>query len=102
MREQGDPQRAILVIFEAYLMPEYWSRLEREFGTLLPTPTDLVERYLTQDSADPTHWQMLMVWRNRHAFDLHRGGTAPAEQVIFQQLGAEPRLSIFEIARSLH
>jgi hypothetical protein len=102
MREQGDPQRAIMVIFEANLMPEQWSRLLREFDVRIQTPVDLIESYLTQDPADPMHWQMITVWRNRQAFNVYRAGAAPAEQVAFRSLGAEPRVSIFEIARSLH
>ena len=101
MREQGEPTRFLMSVLEAHVEPEQWSRLEASFSGLVPQPSAIIESYLSQSATEPTRWQLVTIWRDRHIFEEYRA-TAPTPQVsVFREVGAEPRLSMFEVARWL-
>ena len=101
MHEQGEPTRFLMSVLEAHVEPEYWSRLEASFSALVPQRSVMVESYLTQSIDEPTRWQLVTIWRSHQVFDEYRAAAPTSQVVVFQAVGAEPRLSTFEVARWL-
>ena len=88
-----------MTVVEASVPAERWADLEQNFARIgAAMPAALSQTFLTQDSADPTHWRLLGVWPSRAAFDEYRASVAtPAGVLIFREIGAEPTLRAFEI-----
>ena len=61
----------------------------------------MVESYLTQSIDEPTRWQLVAIWRSHQAFHEYRAAAPNAQVMAFRDVGAEPRLSTFEVARWL-
>jgi hypothetical protein len=48
------------------------------------------------------HWQIATLWRDRQALDTMRSRPeAPAAPRVFQQVGAQPTLTVFEVAEAI-
>lgn len=61
-------------------------------------PAQMVQIFLVQDTADPTLWRGISVWRSRAALDEYRRSVdTPGGVLLFRMAGAEPTLSIFAV-----
>lgn len=64
-------------------------------------PPGLVRSELLCAADDPTRWRIQTLWASRAALDAMRGTGTPAGVLMFRAAGAEPVLSIFEVAATL-
>lgn len=62
-------------------------------------PPQMVRTYLIQSASDKTLWRIISVWKSREALDeMRNSGGTPAGILMFRAAGAEPELSIFDVA----
>jgi hypothetical protein len=96
----------VLTILEAIVEPERASDLQAAFrnagagpGSI---PPGLVRSHLMSDASDGKRWRIETLWTSREALMAMRqqGGT-PAGVLMFRAAGAEPSLSIFEVASTI-
>lgn len=64
-------------------------------------PPGLVRSELLCASNDPTRWRIQTLWSSRAALDAMRGTGTPAGVLMFRAAGAEPTLTVFDVAASL-
>lgn len=92
-----------MTVLEAHVAPEHWEALRAAYAhqTTQAMPPEMVRTYLAQSGSDPTLWRVLSVWKSREALQAMRArpGT-PAGVLVFRAAGAEPTLTIFDIAAS--
>jgi quinol monooxygenase YgiN len=102
MDDQSETPAMIMTVLEARVAREHWRRLQRAFEReLRQLPAQLVQTLLVQSADDPALWRVLTIWRSREALAEYRHSVeVPAGIVMFQSAGAEPTLSIFEVAVS--
>ncbi len=78
---------------EASLLAAYKELLAR------PTPDGLVRTELLR--GQDGQWRIQTLWRDRAALDAMRAGSEPpAAPQLFRQVGADPVLSVFDVAGS--
>lgn len=88
----------LVTILEGQVPPEKWGALEEAFRAAKP-PAQMVESMLLQSAADRNLWRGLSVWHSREALDEYRRSVETPEGItMFRSVGAEPALSIFEVA----
>ncbi len=91
----------VMTILEAHVDPSQWGRLEEaykeETEKLEP---GIVRTYLLHSLKDPSLWRIATVWRSREALEEMRKEGTPRGVVMFHTAGAEPSLSVFEVAAS--
>jgi heme-degrading monooxygenase HmoA len=90
----------VMTILEAHVSADQWGILEKAYaqetqGALTP---GIVQTYLAHSINDPGLWRILTVWRSREVLDEMRKQGTPRGVVMFREAGAEPVLSIFEVA----
>ena len=89
----------VITILEAHVKETNWTALQNDFNTrTAELPPQMIRTYLLQDTADPTFWRIVSVWKSREALnEMRNSGETPAGVVMFQNVGAEPKLSIFNV-----
>ena len=89
----------VITILEAHVGAERWSALEKDFQERTSElPPQMVRTYLLQDTADPTLWRIVSVWKSRQALqEMRDSGETPTGVIMFRSAGAEPKLSIFNV-----
>jgi quinol monooxygenase YgiN len=61
----------------------------------------MLQTFLLQDVADQTFWRIISVWKSREALDeMRNSGETPTGVLMFRNVGAEPKLSIFNVPAS--
>lgn len=61
--------------------------------------TGIEETFLLRGTQDPGRWQIVTVWSSRAALDaMRQSGATPRGVLIFREAGAEPSLTVFEMA----
>lgn len=61
----------------------------------------IVQTWLVQSVADPGVWRIQTAWRDREALQAMRtSGQTPKGVLFFRAVGAEPALSLWEVAAS--
>ncbi len=100
MNAHGSHDRMVMTVLEAHVAPEQWPTLEAGYqGAVEGLPPQLVRTYLVQSADDPTLWRVISLWHSRKALDEFRQSVeTPGGVLIFRSAGAEPTLSIFEVA----
>ncbi len=92
----------IMTVLEAHVSPERWAelvQLYKEGGQRLPP--QMLQTLLAQDGADRTLWRGISIWRSREALDEYRRSVkTPGGVAMFQAVGAQPALTIWEVAAS--
>lgn len=89
----------VLTEVSAVVDPASEERLLAAFGELVakPVPDGLLRTELLRGS-DHT-WRIETLWRDRAALDAMRAGTEPpAAPALFRSVGADPTLTVFEVA----
>ena len=57
-----------------------------------------MQTLLVQGTADPGLWRVITIWRSRAALDEYRRSVeTPGGVRILRSVGAEPRLTIFDV-----
>lgn len=92
----------VVTILEAHIEQGNWSAFQADFRTrTAELPPQMVRTYLLQDTADPTLWRILSVWKSREALnEMRNSGETPTGILMFRAAGAEPVLSIFNVPSS--
>jgi quinol monooxygenase YgiN len=104
MDDQNATPAMVMTVLEARIAEEHWTRLKQIYeGGLQQLPAQRVQTYLIQSADDPTLWRVISIWRSREALaEYRRSVEVPGGILIFRSVGAEPTLSIFEVAASIH
>jgi len=92
----------VITILEAYVAVENWILLKEDYkNRTAQLPPQMVQTFLLQSTADQTLWQILSVWKSREALDeMRNSGETPTGVLMFRNVGAEPKLSIFNVPAS--
>lgn len=105
MQLMGDPMATddgmVMTVLEAQVASEHWDDLKRAFATggSGGLPPQMIQTMLVQDTADPTRWRGISLWRSRADLDAYRRSVeTPGGVLMFRAAGAEPALSIFTVA----
>ncbi len=88
----------VLTVLEAHLVPDKWPAMEKAYKEStgkLPPP--VLQSFLVHGTVDTTLWQIITVWRSRRELEEARRQGTPRGVLIFRSVGAEPKLSIFDI-----
>ena len=89
----------VITILEAHVAAENWAAFQVEYTQRTThLPPQMVQTFLLQDTSDQTLWQILSLWKSREALDeMRNSGEVPEGVVMFRNVGAEPKLSIFNV-----
>ncbi len=89
----------IMTFLEAHVQPEHWATLEQAFRAGVDRlPSQITQTFLIHSPDDPTLWGIVSVWKSREALgEYRRSVETPGGILMFQSVGAEPKLSLFEI-----
>lgn len=92
----------VITILEAHVGAENWAAFQSDYkNRITQRPPQMVQTFLLQSVADQTLWQIISVWKSREALDeMRNSGETPEGVVMFRNVGAEPKLSIFSIPAS--
>ncbi len=90
----------VMTILEAHVEPDQWTKLQEVYTSgASRLPSQMVQTFLVQSTKDPTLWQGISIWRSCQALDEYRKSIeTPGGVLIFRAAGAEPQLTIFEVA----
>ena len=89
----------VMAVLEAHVEQERWAELSDGYAQLgTQRPPQLVESFLLQSTTDQTLWRVVSIWHDRQALADYRASVStPAAVLLFQSVGVEPGLAIFEI-----
>lgn len=91
----------VLTVLEAKVPENQWEALRSAYeGPITASlPPQLVQSFLLQSETDPTIWWATSVWKSRAALEEYRNSVeTPGGVLLFRSVGAEPTLSIYNIA----
>lgn len=100
MPTQDSSSPMIMTVLEARVEPDRWVALREAYSAAgVNLPPQMVETFLVQSTDDPMIWRGVSIWRSREALEEYRRGVeTPGGVLLFRAAGAEPTLSIFEVA----
>jgi hypothetical protein len=76
--------------------------LEAAFrGAAAQVPPGFVRSHLVASVADPSHWRIETLWTSRDALAAMRQAGTPAGVLMFRAAGAEPSLSVYQVAATI-
>ena len=89
----------VITILEAHVTATNWSAFQNDFrARTADFPLQMIRTYLLQDTADPTLWRIVSVWKSPEALnEMRNSGETPTGILMFRSAGAEPKLSIFNV-----
>ncbi len=89
----------VMTVLEAHVPTERLPDVARVFeSSTAEVPPSIVELYLVRDASDPTLFRLNTVWRTREDLDeMRASGVKPKGVQMFEEVGASPRLSIFDV-----
>jgi hypothetical protein len=89
----------VITILEAHVDEKNWSDFQNDFQTrTAELPPQMIRTYLLQDTSDGTLWRIISVWKSREALnEMRDSGETPTGVLMFRNVGAEPKLSIFNV-----
>ena len=90
----------VMTILEAHVAPEKWANLQQAYQAgSANLPPQMVQTFLIQSTTEPTLWRGMSIWHSREALEEYRRSVdTPGGVLMFRAAGAEPTLSIFDIA----
>jgi len=92
----------VLTILEATVAPERAPDLQAAFrGAANHVPPGLIRSHLVSAAAEPTRWRIETLWTGREALAAMRQAGTPAGVLMFRAAGAEPSLSLYEVAATI-
>ncbi len=91
-----------MTILEARVDPGQWAELELAYGAATDRlDPGIVQTFLLHGLSDPAVWRIATVWQSREALEtMRRSGETPRGVLMFRAAGAEPVLSVFDVAAS--
>jgi heme-degrading monooxygenase HmoA len=92
----------VLTILEATVAPARAADLQAAFrAAAAQVPPGFVRSHLVASATDPSHWRIETLWTSRDALAAMRQAGTPAGVLMFRAAGAEPSLSIYEVAATI-
>jgi quinol monooxygenase YgiN len=92
----------VLTILEATVAPERAPDLQAAFRTAATqVPPGLIRSHLVRAAAEPARWRIETLWTSREALAAMRQTGTPAGVLMFRAAGAEPSLSLYEVAATI-
>lgn len=90
----------VMTILEAQVDAAQWEALREGYTVgAAKLPSQMAQTFLLQSASDPTIWRMASVWKSRQALEAYRQSVeTPGGVLFFRSVGAEPTLSIFDVA----
>ena len=89
----------VLTVLEATVVPERAADLQAAFrDAAADVPAGLVRSHLVSAAADPTRWRIETLWASREVLAAMRQAGTPAGVLMFRAAGAEPTLSVYDVA----
>lgn len=94
---------AVVTMLEAHVEPGQWAALEQAYKeAIAQLDPGMTQTLLLHSLSDPTLWRIATTWLSREALDAMRGsGETPRGVLIFRAAGAEPSLSVFDVAAEM-
>ena len=92
----------VITILEAHVGAEDWPAFQDDYkNRTVQLPPQMLQTFLLQDVADQTFWRIISVWKSREALnEMRNSGETPTGVLMFRNVGAEPKLSIFNVPAS--
>lgn len=92
----------VITVLEAKVGEENWSAFQDDYkNRTAQLPPQMLQTFLLQDVADQTLWRIVSVWKSREALDeMRNSGEIPTGVLMFRKVGADPKLSIFNVPAS--
>jgi quinol monooxygenase YgiN len=89
----------VMTVLEARVQEAMWQTLRQTYKSLTATvPDEIRASYLLQDQKDKSTWRIVTIWCDMEALTVMRqSGETPTGVQIFNEAGAKPELSIFDI-----
>ena len=89
----------VITVLEAHVDAECWAAFQDDFRNRSKRlPPQMVRTFLLRSAVDQTLWQIVSVWKSREALDeMRNSGETPEGVAMFRKVGAEPKLSIFNV-----
>jgi len=89
----------VMTVLEARVSPERVGDLERAYRAAgASLPPGIVETFLARDVRDAGVFRIVTIWESRGALEAMRASEeTPKGIVLFQEAGASPEISIFEV-----
>ena len=92
----------VLTILEATVAPERAADLQAAFRKAAPqVPPGFIRSHLVSAAGDATHWRIETLWTSREVLTAMRQAGTPAGVLMFRAAGAEPSLSIYDVAATI-
>jgi heme-degrading monooxygenase HmoA len=92
----------VITVLEAIVAPERAADLQAAFrNAATRVPPGLVRSHLVRAAADPTRWRIETFWTSREALATMRSAGTPAGVLMFRAAGAEPTLSVYDVASTI-
>ena len=90
----------VMTILEARVPADSWPELKSAYEAMIAgKPPQILQGYLVQGVEEPALWRAIAIWNSREAFDEYRKSVeTPAGMVMFRLVGAEPQMTLFEVA----
>jgi heme-degrading monooxygenase HmoA len=97
----------VMTIVEGHVAVGREAQLEQAFASETADhsrmPAGLVESALIHSVSDPTLWRIQTVWESSEVLgEMRRTTAVPAAIGMFRSAGAEPTVSIFDVAATVH
>lgn len=92
----------VMTILDARVPESRWDDLRDAYAEATQSANGLepglVSTFLVQSASDREAWRILTVWESRAALDAMRAAGPPRGPMMFRAAGAEPALSIWDVA----
>ena len=91
-----------MTVLEGRVEPEKSAELKRQYDSGTPLPPQMLRTFLVQSSSDPLLWRVISIWRSQAALEEYRRSVAtPKGITMFRAAGAEPSVSVWDVAMSV-
>jgi heme-degrading monooxygenase HmoA len=90
----------VITQVDAHVAEGRWKELREAYRSMAgEIDPRMVRTYLLQDTEDRTLWRVATVWKSMEALQEYRRSVeVPGAFLLFQNVGAEPSRTIFEVA----
>lgn len=104
MSNESGPESMVMTVLEAHVAADQWAAITQAYTQgFNRLPSQMVQTFLVQSTADPTLWRGISIWRSRNALEEYRQSVAtPGGVLMFRSVGAEPTLTILEVVAEAH
>ncbi len=90
----------VMTILEARVAPEKFAALENAYREgIQKLDPGIVQTFLIHSIQDSALWRIITIWASRAALDaMRQSGETPRGVLMFRAAGAEPTLTLFDVA----